>query len=145
MVDANTQQELWFLDTRVSFPVSSADGSDLSVMSQWAPAGHSPPLHLHRDEDEVFHLLEGRVSFRIGDELLGVESGATVLAPKGLPHTFRVESAEGARLLVVTAQGHFERFVRSYSRPDGPAAPDPEALTAACAAHGIDVVGPPLH
>jgi quercetin dioxygenase-like cupin family protein len=140
-----TGQELWFLDTRVSFPVSHEDGSDgVSVMSQWGPEGHSPPLHVHEDEDEVFHLLQGRLSFRVGDETPTLEAGETLLAPKGVPHTFVVESTGGAAWLVVTARGDFERFVRSCSRPDGPAAPDPERLAAAAAAHGVAIVGPPL-
>jgi quercetin dioxygenase-like cupin family protein len=141
----STDQELWFLDTRVSFPVSHEDGGDgVSVMSQWGPEGHSPPLHVHETEDEIFHLLRGRLSFRVGDELRTLEAGETVLAPKHVPHTFVVESEDGAEWLVVTAHGDFERFVRSCSRPGGPAAPDPEALTAAGAAHRIAIVGPPL-
>jgi quercetin dioxygenase-like cupin family protein len=140
-----TGQELWFLDTRVSFPVSHEDGSDgVSVMSQWGPEGHSPPLHVHENEDEIFHLLQGQLSFRVGDELRTLEAGETVLAPKRVPHTFVVESAGGAAWLVVTAHGDFERFVRSCARHGGPAAPDPESLTSAAAAHRIAIVGPPL-
>jgi quercetin dioxygenase-like cupin family protein len=138
-------RELWFLDTRVSFPVSCDDGTDsVSVMRQRAAHGHSPPLHVHETEDEVFHVLAGRLSFRLGDELRTVSAGETVLAPSGVPHTFRVESRDGAGWLVVTARGDFERFVRGTSRADGPAPPDPEALTAAAGAHGIAIVGPPL-
>jgi quercetin dioxygenase-like cupin family protein len=138
-------RELWFLDTRVSFPVSCDDGTDsVSVMRQSADHGHSPPLHVHETEDEVFHVLAGRLSFRVGTEMRTVAAGETVLAPRGVPHTFRVESVEGAALLVVTARGDFERFVRDTSRADGPAPPEPHALAAAAGAHGIAIVGPPL-
>jgi quercetin dioxygenase-like cupin family protein len=140
-----TDHELWFLDTRESFPVTHEDGSDgVSVICQWAPEGHSPPLHVHEQEDEIFHLLQGRLSFRVGDELRTLDAGETVLAPKRVPHTFVVESAGGAVCLVITAHGDFERFVRSCARPGGPAAPDPEALAAAAAEHRIAIVGPPL-
>ena len=43
--------------------------------------------------------------------------GAIVLAPKGVPHTYRVESPQGGRCLTVTVHGDFERFVRAMSRP----------------------------
>lgn len=54
---------------------------------------------------------------------------------------------------MATARGDFERFVRALSRPaehDGlppqvPPTPEQvEQLAAAAAAHGIDLVGPPL-
>lgn len=83
-----------------------------------------------------------------------IGAGETLLAPKGVPHTYRVESREGARWLVVTTRGDFERFVRSLSRPaerpelpasEGPPTPEQaDALAAAAREHGIELVGPPL-
>ena len=134
-------QERAFLDTRVAFPVSHADGADgLSVMTSWAPAGHSPPLHVHRSEDEVFHVLEGRLTLLVGDTTSVAASGETVLAPRGVPHTFRVDSEDGARWLVVTTAGKFEAFVRAAADRDL----SPEELGALAAEHGIEIVGPPL-
>jgi len=101
----------------------------------------------------VFHILEGRLRFRVGDDELRAGPGETLLAPKGVPHTYRVESEQG-RWLVTTARGDFERFVRSISRPAErdelpEPAPEPtpeqvEALGAVAGAHGIELVGPPL-
>lgn len=129
----------------MSFPVSSAEGEDgISVMETWAPQGHSPPLHLHRTEDEIFRVLEGEFRFRVADAEVVLGAGETLLAPKGVPHQFRVESPGGGRWLVLTAHGDFERFVRGCARTDGPAAPEPAALAAAAAPHGIEILGPPL-
>jgi quercetin dioxygenase-like cupin family protein len=147
--------QLWFLNTLVTIRVSSEEGSDgLSLLENLAPRGDSPPLHIHHTEDELFHILEGELRFRVGDEELRVRAGDTVLAPKGVPHTCLVESERG-RWLVATAHGDFERFVRSFSRPAERAElPEPspppthehaEALAAACREHGIELVGPPLH
>jgi hypothetical protein len=76
------------------------------------------------------------------------------LAPKGIPHTDRVESPEGARWLVTTTHGDFERFVRALSRPAQtpalPAAAGPptpaqvQAVAAGAMEHGIEMVGAPL-
>ena len=122
-------------------------------METLAPRGDSPPLHVHRAEDEIFHVLEGEVRFQVADEELRVRAGETVLAPKGVPHTYLVESERG-RWLVVTARGNHERFVRSLSRPaerselpepSPPPTPDQrEALAAAGREHGLELVGPPL-
>ena len=148
-----TTAQLWFFNALVTVRVSCEEGSDgISVMETLAPRGDSPPLHVHRAEDEIFHVLEGEVRFRVADKELWVRAGETVLAPKGVPHTYLVESERG-RWLVVTARGNHERFVRSLSRPaerselpePSPPTPDQrEALAAAGREHGLEIVGPPL-
>src|SRR3954447_20398278 len=109
---------LWFLNTEVTIKVSHLNGSDgVSVLEHRAPHGNSPPLHIHRTEDEIFHILEGEMLFRISDRELRAGAGETLLAPKNIPHSYRVESAEGARWLTITRGGDFETFVRSCGRP----------------------------
>ena len=110
--------QLWFINTLVTVRVSISDGQDgISVLEHRAPYGFSPPLHLHRTEDEVFHVLEGEFRLKLQDQERRVGPGDILLAPKGFPHTYRVESAQGGRCLTITAGGDFERFVRAMSRP----------------------------
>ena len=145
---------LWFGNSRVAIRVASIDGADgLSVIEHWMPHGDSPPLHIHRAEDELFHILEGRLRFRVGVREFEAGPGETLLAPKGVAHHYRVVSPEGAHCLTVTRGADFETMVRSVSRPaTGEGLPDhvvPDAamigaLTRACAANGIDIIGPPL-
>jgi uncharacterized RmlC-like cupin family protein len=109
---------------------------------------------VHRTEDEIFHVLSGELRFVVGDKEISVSGGETLQAPMGVPHTYAVVSPEGARWLVVTCRGDFERMVRSVSRPaerdalpppaGAPSAEQEAALAAACLAHGIELVGPPL-
>lgn len=144
---------LWFLNSRLSICVSHEDSGDgISIIEQRAPFGEAPPLHVHRDEDEIFHILDGEVRFQVGEETRLVRGGETLLGRRGVPHGFRVVSSEGARLLIVT-QGGFERMVRAGSRPaetDGlpePADPTPAMLaqlSAVCAAQNIELLGPPI-
>jgi|DewCreStandDraft_5_1066085.scaffolds.fasta_scaffold00755_3 quercetin dioxygenase-like cupin family protein len=147
---------LWFLDTLVTIHVSYQDGTDsISVIEHRAPYADSPPLHIHHTEDEVFHLVEGELRLQVGPEERRLGPGQTILAPKGVPHTYRVESSAGARWLTVTTRTDFERFVRAMARPaerlslpPQAGAPTPEAiqrLTETARAHGIEIVGPPLH
>ncbi len=152
---ATSTEQLWFLNTLHTIRVRHDEGEDgLSVMETLARHGDSPPLHVHHTEDETFHVLEGQLRVRAGDSDLTLGPGETILAPKGVPHTYRVASREGARWLVITTRGDFERFVRALSRPaerpelpadDGPPTPEQvEALAAAAREHGIELVGPPL-
>jgi quercetin dioxygenase-like cupin family protein len=141
---------LSFLNTYVRIAVAHDDGVDgLSVIDSTAGRGDSPPAHIHHSEDEGFHVIEGRLRLVVDGEEQWVEAGETALAPRGVAHTYRVESKQ-ARWLAITTNGDFEAMVREVSRPaeraelPEPTAPDVEALTAACARHGIEFVGPPL-
>ena len=144
--------QLWFLNSLITIRVSSEQGSDaISVIEHLSPRGESPPLHVHHTEDEIFHILEGELRFRVADEDVQVRTGETLLAPKGVAHTYVVESERG-RWLVTTPRGDFERFVRSFSRPaEREELPEPsppptpeqaEAMAAACREHGIELIGP---
>lgn len=46
------------------------------------------PLHVHHADDEAWYVLAGRLGFRLGDEELSAGPGQTVLAPRGVAHTF---------------------------------------------------------
>lgn len=147
---------IWFLNTLVRVRVAETDGDDgISMLEHRAPGGDSPPLHLHRSEDELFHILEGAFRFQIADETRLCGPGDVLLMPKGVPHTYVIESPAGGHWTTVTTHGDFERFVRAFGRPAerdelpppaGPPTPEEATtLTAAAAEFRIEVVGPPLH
>jgi len=148
-------ENLWFLNTLVQIRVSESEGNDRTSLTEHrVPYGDSPPLHLHVSEDEVFYILEGEFRVQADKEQKRVGPGDVVLVPKGMPHTYRVESRSGGHFLTLTRGGGFERFVRAMSRPaerEGlpPHAglPSPEAvaqLVQMAAGYGINFVGPPL-
>jgi mannose-6-phosphate isomerase-like protein (cupin superfamily) len=150
----DTEESIWFLNSLVKVRRSSSDGPDgVAILEIHAPYGDSPPTHVHHDDDEIFHLIEGRMRFRVGDKEFVLEAGHSAVAPKGIPHTFRVESAEGARVLNITVGPNFENFVREMGRPAAsnalppPSKPSPELierLTRTGRKHHADIIGPPL-
>lgn len=148
-------RSIWFLDTRVKICVSYEDGSDgISVLEHEAYHGDSPPFHIHRNEDEGFYVLEGEMRFRLEDREQRLKAGDAVVVPKGIPHTYRVESQQGARFLTITRGQDFELFVRAHGRKaerdglpprSGPPTPEQaEELARASLEYGIELVGPPL-
>jgi quercetin dioxygenase-like cupin family protein len=155
LTQASVAEQLWFLDTLMTIHVAHAEGADgMSVIETHAPYGDSPPLHVHHTEDEVFHVLDGELLLKVGEDEISASAGAILLAPKGVAHTFKVVSPQGARFLTTTTEGDFEAMVRAASRPaerselpapSGPPSPEQvAALAELCAAHGVDLVGPPL-
>jgi mannose-6-phosphate isomerase-like protein (cupin superfamily) len=46
------------------------------------------PLHLHRNDDEAWYVLEGALCVQRGDEVVELAAGSAVLVPRGTPHTY---------------------------------------------------------
>lgn len=150
-----SNERIWFLNTLVHIRVAQQEGKDgISVLEHHAPFGDSPPLHIHHWEDEIFHILEGEIRFQVGNAVQRLGPGAILLATKGIPHTYRVDSVSGGRWVTVTAHGDFEQFVRAVGRetdrddlPPQAGPPSPEDIKQLAAAAGrfrIEVVGPSL-
>lgn len=152
---SNTKPDssLWFLNSRVEIRRPSADGPDgVSILEHTMPQGDSPPTHVHHNEDEIFHILEGQLRFRVGEVERVAGAGETLVAPKGVPHSFVVESPL-ARVLTIQTGKDFETAIRVISRaaeaPGLPIAAEPTsdmvtALAETFARHGIEIVGPHL-
>jgi quercetin dioxygenase-like cupin family protein len=145
----------WFFANLVNVILSQEQGGGLMSIVEFAgPPGDMPPLHLHRTDDEAWYVLEGEMSFFVGDEQpIRVKARGLAFGSKGVPHTYRVESSEPARWLAICTPGDFQRFVvaasRPAERPELPVAKEPPseaeiaAVTALAAEHGIDLLGPP--
>lgn len=140
---------LWFFDNLIRIWVSGQETEGrYAVIDVTAPQGHMPPLHIHHREDETFVLLEGEVTLYVGDAVAPLVPGGSVLGPKGVPHTFRVES-ETARWLVVCTPAGFEGLVAALGQPAvDPATlpttmPDPARLAALAPEYGLEILGPP--
>jgi mannose-6-phosphate isomerase-like protein (cupin superfamily) len=149
----NDKENLWFGNTWATIHLSSEAGDDgICLMEHRLPYDDAAPLHVHDDEDEVFHILEGRMRFLLGGRTIEAGAGETVLAPKGVPHSFRIISPEGVRVMVVTRGAGFESLVRGAGRwADQPRLPAPETptpetlawLSTVAAENGIAILGPP--
>src|SRR5215831_17032635 len=147
---AQRSAPLWFIDGLAHIRVSGeeTDGR-YAVLEILSPEGDMPPLHVHHEEDEVFHVLDGEVTLFLPGTEVSLSAGETFRAPQGVPHTYRVESSS-ARWLVFCAPARFDSFVRAISEP-APAAQlpprgrplDPELLATEAARHGIELLGPP--
>ena len=54
---------------------SSQTGGAYAVLEQQVPAGHGPPLHVHRRETEIFYILEGDFELTIGEQKVAASAG----------------------------------------------------------------------
>ena len=75
----------------------SASGASFAI-HEWRGSGPAT-LHVHRSDDEAWHILEGELTFRYADRTETVGPGTTVFVPAGVAHTYT--AARNARYLIV--------------------------------------------
>ena len=128
-------------EMRVLVPGSAAGGA-YGVWMHLSPPGSSPPRHIHHREDEIFHVLEGKLLIWCDGNTYEAGPGDTAALPRGVAHTFRVISDTPARTLMTVVPGGFERFFAAVSGLVIPQ--DMGRLVEISDGYGIEYVGPPL-
>ncbi len=89
-----------------------ADGAETAgkySISEWwlEPNTKGPGAHSH-DEDDIFFVLEGTMSFLVGDAWTHAAPGSFVLVPGGVSHDFENRGAVRAGVLNLSIPGEFE-------------------------------------
>ena len=142
---------VWFKTGRLAVKTGRAEtGGGFSQFETDDPRGTATALHVHRNEDETFYILDGEVTVQIGDQRVDLAAGDYAFAPRDVPHAYAVRS-ESARMLVTLCPGGLEELFVTGGIPvtgDIPPAenvlPPPEEIARLLAEHGVEVVGPPL-
>jgi len=75
---------------QITFLQTAADtaGELLEFELALSPDGHVPGAHVHPEQEERFHVLEGTMKFRMGLRRIVAEAGDTVVVPAGRVHRF---------------------------------------------------------
>src|SRR5579862_9377162 len=134
---------VWSLGGRFTIKLAAKDTEErLALVEALAFESTEPPLHVHHREDEAWYVLDGKMTFYIGDSAFEADAGSFVFAPRGLPHTFTVD-VEPTRVLVLATPAGFEHFALelgepadSDTRPSGLQVPPPEVLGPIAERHG---------
>jgi quercetin dioxygenase-like cupin family protein len=142
--ELNDADARWFLGSRVWRRAGSdVTGGALGLIEQLVPPGLGSPYHLHRNEDESFYVLDGRIRFFSGGRSWVLGPGGFAFLPRDVAHGFRTEGDAPSRSLLLATPGGFEAFVAELSTVEPPAGPpDMAALMAAAGRHGLEILGP---
>src|SRR5215210_9020829 len=109
---ADPGSSVWYLGCLFTVLADSEEtGGRFALIESLSPKGTEPPRHIHRREDETFYVLEGQITFYVGEETYAAVPGAFVSAPRGAPHSYTFET-DVIRMLVLVAPGGFEEFFR---------------------------------
>jgi len=109
--------------------------------------GGGPPPHIHSREEEGFYVMEGEITFQIGDDRIVAKAGTFANMPVGVPHSFKNESKESAKMLITIAPAGLEQMffeVGSALTPGATVAPKPtkvdiDKLLATAPKYGIEI------
>jgi quercetin 2,3-dioxygenase len=124
--------------------VTSQDSNGvISFMELTAPPKSGPPLHVHHREDETYYALSGEFLFEVGGEKYSIPQGATIFAPRDIPHRWANTSSSDAKLILVCTPGGFERFFDEAAKAILDKAPM-EQMGQIMTKYGCDPLGPPL-
>lgn len=93
------------------FKADEAETGAAYSISEWFVEPHSdgPGAHSHADHDDIFYVIEGVMSFRLGDEWFDAGVGAFVRAAPGVVHDFANRTDRRAGVLNIYVPGGFER------------------------------------
>jgi quercetin dioxygenase-like cupin family protein len=111
------------------------------IFRQRGPEGSGPPPHSH-PWDEAFYVIEGQVSFGIGDDQdLVAETGTLVHVPGGTTHRFCFGPGGGA-MISITSRAGASAFFTQVDAEVSAGNPDLGALIGIATAHGLSVPVP---
>lgn len=91
-------------------------GGAMAMIDITLPRGVEPPPHIHKNEDEIFYLLEGNIRFQIGEKVIEAKAGDAVFAPRMTAHHFVIENDQ-ARFLNIMTPGKLIDYFLEFSIP----------------------------
>ena len=99
------------------------------------------PMHIHKNEDEHFLVLEGTLHIVVGDVTLDIPAGTAVTVNRGDPHAWCNLTEMPVRMLVIFSPGHIEELFKEVAARKSNNNDDIAALADR---FGCLIVGPPL-
>jgi mannose-6-phosphate isomerase-like protein (cupin superfamily) len=67
--------------------------------------------HVHAEEDDAFYIVQGEMTFTLGDGEVVAPVGTFVLVPPGVEHGFRNDGDVPVRMLNIHAPAGFDRRI----------------------------------
>jgi mannose-6-phosphate isomerase-like protein (cupin superfamily) len=74
-------------------------------------AGRVLESHVHQEEDDAFYIIEGEMTFTLGDEEVVAGPGTFVLVPPGVEHGFRNDGDVPVRMFNIHSPAGFDRRI----------------------------------
>ena len=81
------------------------------------PPGGGPPPHVHSREEEGFYILDGEITFQVGETSFVATAGMFANMPIGTLHSFRNDSKKPAKMVITIAPAGLEQMFFEFGVP----------------------------
>jgi quercetin dioxygenase-like cupin family protein len=148
---AEEGERRWFFGGGVHIWKATAEetGGAFLLFEDRLDQGKVTPLHIHPDSDESMMVLEGEILMHLDGVEHRVAAGGVAVAPRGVPHAFKVTGPDGSRLLCLHTPGCCQAFYWDASEPIADNASESGTVdmgrvqASARKNGGIEILGPP--
>ncbi len=128
------------LDVKVS---GKDTNGDLAMFEQTSLSPkRGTPLHVHPNQDEIFHVQDGEYAFLVGQDKYQLKTGDSIFLPRKVPHAWTQVSEKGRMTVIFQPAGKLEEFFVTMAGLDKE--PTSVEIAKIFADHDMQVVGPPL-
>lgn len=102
----------------IAIKATGADTAGTFFMSETtiAPGFPGPPPHRHEQLHDMFYVLDGVLTMRVGDEVQQFGAGTFVCVPPGTTHTFSNTSEQPVRFLNFNTPAGWENYMRDLGQ-----------------------------
>ena len=111
------------------------------MFEETAPAGTETPRHMHHDSDEVAYVLDGEITFKIGEDVTVGGPGTCAFMPRGLAHAWKNTGSATGRVLFLYTPGGAGGFFEEAAATGLPGVD--RQLDRTAERHGWEILGPP--
>ncbi len=128
--------------TEVTIKATSADTGGSFYLGEVSaePGFPGPPLHVHERLHDMFYVLEGTLTVRLGEQTSELAAGSFVCVPPGVAHTFSNPGARPVRFLNFSTPGGWEEYVRELGAVLAQETPSPQAIGAIASRYDFTAV-----
>ena len=104
-------------DTYTTLLSGAQTGGAFTLLEALVPPDTGPPPHFHQAEDETFLLLDGELTFQLGDEAHAATAGTTIFVPRGTRHSFTNVGTGVARMLFMYSPAGMDGMFAEIGTP----------------------------
>lgn len=132
---AHTGEQYWVMGTLFTYLVTGAEsgGNYFTLIVDVRPE-QGPPPHIHHLEEEQFYVLDGQLTYSVGEQTFQVNTGDFIHIPRETVHSFK-NGPKLSRLLATFAPAGIEGFFREVGELVDDRSKSPPAVTEATIAH----------
>ena len=109
-----------------------------SMFELSVPPNAGAGLHIDKDWDEWWHVMEGTFTFTLNGQQMELSAGSFAYGPKGIPHSFKNAGEATGKLVMLTMPSGLEDFFKNVHEVSLNGIPDKETFVNIMRSHHIE-------